>query len=319
VRAIVLGCVLLSVHGCGGDASSPADAAPTADAGHRSDSGGPLDGGTTADTGMRGDAGEIRLGHMSYVPPGLAPTEAARLIVMGDSISAGSGASGRELTYSSLLNRNEDRTWPAAMAEDLESKFGMTPEFLSVADGGDTTAELRNAQIGFVRDRLGVPVRGHSIVVITIGGNDLQGAILTRDDPVGELLDDAITNIRTVVTALQDPTDFPDGTSIYLMNVYDPSDGVAQIDECFFGLALPQFVSALDVWFARYVELGTELGFAVVDALGGFHGHGFYSDDPLNAYYDSGDPTRWFDDDCIHPNDRGHHEIRRLFFEAIDR
>jgi lysophospholipase L1-like esterase len=189
---------------------------------------------------------------------------------------------------------------------------------LSVADGGDTTAELRNAQIGFVRDRLGVPVRGHSIVVITIGGNDLQSAILFRQDPVGKLLDDAITNLRAVVTALQDPTDFPDGTSVYLMNVYDPSDGVAQIDDCFFGMALPQFVSALDVWFTRYVELGTELGFAVIDAHGRFHGHGFYFDDPENPFYDAADPTHWFDD-CIHPNDRGHHEIRRLFFEAIDR
>ena len=32
---------------------------------------------------------------------------------------------------------------------------------------------------------------------------------------------------------------------------------------------------------------------------------------------DRDDATGWFSD-CIHPNDRGHHELRRLFFEAID-
>lgn len=157
MRAIVLGCVLLSIHGCGDDASSPADAAVTADAGNPLDGGAPLDAGSAIDAGPGTDAGEIRRGHMSYVPPGLAPTDAARLIVMGDSISAGAGASERSTTYFSLLNENDDAAWPAAMAEDLESKFGVAPEFLSVADGGDTTAELRNAQIGFVRDRLGVP------------------------------------------------------------------------------------------------------------------------------------------------------------------
>jgi lysophospholipase L1-like esterase len=251
------------------------------------------------------------------VPPGLRPTEAARLIVMGDSISAGSGASATDLTYFALLNRNDDRIWPEATAEDLESKFGVPPEFVSVAVGGHRTTELRNAQIGFLLDELVVPVRGHSIVVITIGGNDMQSAIL-RGDPTGALLDEAIENIRTVIEALQDPADFPDGTSIYLMNVYDPSDGVAQINDCFFDLSLPQLVAALDVWKERYVELGTELGFAVIDAHGRFHGHGFYFDDPENPFYDAADPTHWFDD-CIHPNDRGHHEIRRLFFEAIDR
>jgi hypothetical protein len=53
-----------------------------------------------------------------------------------------------------------------------------------------------------------------------------------------------------------------------------------------------------------------------VDALGHFHGHGNNHDDPENPYYDEEDPSGWFDD-CVHPNDRGHHEIRRLFFEAV--
>jgi lysophospholipase L1-like esterase len=319
VRAVFLVFGFVEVVGCGDDdASGPLDASAPRDTGAMLDSGAAaLDAGAGVDADTPSDAGGVERGHTSYVPPGLAPTEAARLIVMGDSISAGSGASGREQTYFSLLNENDDEAWPDAMAEDLESKFGVTPEFVSVAVGGHTTTTLRNSQVNALRSRLDPPVEGHSIVVITIGGNDLQGAILSPD-PTGEVLDDAMENIRVVIEALQDPEDFPDGTSIYLMNVYDPSDGVAQIEGCFFGLMLPQLVAALDVWSDRYIELGTEMGFAVIDALGRFHGHGFYSDDPENPYYDPADATHWFDD-CIHPNDRGHHEIRRLFFEAIDR
>jgi hypothetical protein len=37
-----------------------------------------------------------------------------------------------------------------------------------------------------------------------------------------------------------------------------------------------------------------------------------------NPYYYADDPTKWFSD-CIHPDNRGHSELRRLFFEAIDR
>ena len=59
------------------------------------------------------------------------------------------------------------------------------------------------------------------------------------------------------------------------------------------------------------------MGFAVIDMLGHFHGHGHNYDHTENPYYDAADPTGWFAD-CIHANDRGHHEIRRLFYEAMD-
>jgi len=36
----------------------------------------------------------------------------------------------------------------------------------------------------------------------------------------------------------------------------------------------------------------------------------------IAPYYDATDPTVWFSD-CVHPNDRGHQELRRVFFEAI--
>ena len=127
----------------------------------------------------------------------------------------------------------------------------------------------------------------------------------------------ALANIGAVVTALQDPARFPDGTSIYVADVYDPSDGTGHVNGCFFDLTLPELITALDVWRDRYIELGTQMGFGIVDMLGHFHGHGYEYATATNPYYDTDDPTLWFAD-CVHPNDIGHDQIRQLFFEAID-
>ena len=61
-----------------------------------------------------------------------------------------------------------------------------------------------------------------------------------------------------------------------------------------------------------------EKGFSVVDLRGHFSGHGFNASDSSVYGHDAEDTSNWFDNDCIHPNDRGHHEIRRLFHAAIE-
>jgi hypothetical protein len=137
---------------------------------------------------------------------------------------------------------------------------------VDVSAGGATTRNLVQ-QTNAVGRALTFPVTGHTVVVLTIGGNDLQASIISGD-PTGESLDAAMLAIRRMVTFFQDPANFADGTSIYLADVYDPSDGEAYIDGCFLGLMLPELVDALFVWRDRYIELGTEMGFAVIDMLG---------------------------------------------------
>ena len=233
--------------------------------------------------------------HGSYVPPDIRPKDARRLIVLGDSISVGGGASERSLAYASLLQNNDDTAWPGERGTSLTAKYGHPVDLI-----------------------LPAPVMGHSIVAITIGGNDFYGRILSLGDPTPALLDTGVKNLRDLVGFLQDRAHFPDGTSIYLMTVFDPSDGVGQTQQCFFGLDLANFIPALDTWRDGYIRLGTEMHFAVIDALGAFHGHGFRHGDMSSRYYYAPDPSLWFSPDCHHPNDRGHNEIRRLFFEAID-
>lgn len=298
--------------------ATTADVAVAVDRGSADDRAASVDVGEAADAAPAVDAGTpVGRGHASMIPAALRPADAARLIVMGDSISAGTGASRRPgLAYGGLLGANDAARWPDAAGLDLAARFGHAVPVVNVAVGGATTGSMRADQPGMLRTRLSLPVRGHSVVVITIGGNDLQLAIISGN-PEGATLTTAINNIRQTVQFLQDPANFPDGASIYVSAVYDPSDGEGYIEGCFFNLRLPTFVTGLNTWRSRYVDLGREMGFGVVDALGHFHGHGHNYAHMDNPFFDRTDPSGWFSD-CIHPNDRGHHELRRLFFEAID-
>ncbi len=305
-----------SLMGCGDDTSGPLDADVGSDAGAMM-----LEGGQDAagDAATRPDAtpdAEVPSSrhHESFIPPGLAPETATRLVVLGDSISDGVGASRSAWIYHALLAENDDEAYPTEAGTDLESLTGASVEVVDVSRGGARARDL-SAQTGAVRRELSLPASGHTVVVLTIGGNDLQTAV-AGGNPTGALLDNAIRDIRGMIEFFQDTDNFSDGASIYLANVYDPSDGEAQIPGCFFGLHLPQLVAALDVWSERFMDLGMEMGFSVVDTLGAFHGHGHHNSNTMNPYYDADDPTKWFDD-CIHPNDRGHHELRRLIYEAM--
>jgi lysophospholipase L1-like esterase len=251
--------------------------------------------------------------HASYVPAAEKPTDAKRIIVLGDSISTGTGASTPGLSYFGLLGKN-DAAWTAELKTSFSARYGHDVDLVNVAVNGATTGSMAQHQLDALGAALGGPAAGHSIVVLTIGGNDLQSAI--TDAFLGGT-DDALANLRTTVTYLQDKAKFPDGTSIYLATVYDPSDGEGHAQGCFLNQTLPTFVTALDTWRTKYIALGTELGFSVVDSLGHFHGHGHNFDHTANPYYQASDATGWFSD-CVHPNDRGHDELRRLFFEAVD-
>jgi hypothetical protein len=314
----ILSTILLAamLPGCAGSSRREDDG--SADAGEDVDRAG--DGDADADDADADDAdtdtGAAPTDHDSYVPDDLRPESAARLVVLGDSISAGQGASSHETTYSALLVENVDGEFPDEAETDLTSRFGAEVELVNVAAGGATTRDLPR-QLGDLEEELGGPPAGHTIVVVTIGGNDLVRALASLQPPDGTVLDRAIEEIGDVA-AWFDPERFPDGVSLYVADVYDPSDGVGSAPECFGGIQIPGLVEALETWRQRYVELATERGFAVVDALGHFRGHGFHYSEPDNQYYDAEDPTPWFYD-CVHPNDRGHSELRRLFFEAIDR
>lgn len=315
---LALACEPVNDSGDGGRRRPGGNGTGTSDGG--SDGGSDVDGGSDGGTDGGSDGGSDggpSTRHSSFVPPGMRPETAARLIVLGDSISAGVGASRASRSYAALLAANDDATWGEESETDLESKFGPGVEYVNVSVSGATTANL-SSQLTSLTNRLKPPVVGHSIAVMTVGGNDLQQAIYWSQPPAGSVLDNAIVNIAVVANHFQDEENYPDGVSLYVAAVYDPSDGAGVVPGCFGGRDLTEFSAALPVWRERYIELGELKDFAVVDVYRAFLGHGYNHYDENNPHYVADDPSLWFVNDCIHPNDRGHHEIRRLFFEAID-
>lgn len=298
--------VALLVVGCG--------AADRTDLGNNGgNDAGPADaGGETIDAGP--------LAHESYVPPDQHPSAAARLIVMGDSISAGVGASRTSLSYFNLLTQN-DNAWSTEGSTSLSTLFGTSVPVVNVAVSGATTASALS-QRDTLTQQLPGPVSGHSIVVITIGGNDMKNLIFSSSQSaVDSTVNNAVSNVRSLMTYLKDSTHFPDGVSIYLAAVYDPSDSSGTLPASCFGQSVTnvRLVTGVESLKARFVLLGQEMGFAVVDALGHFHGHGVEAAKMSDPHYNESNPVTWFYNDCIHPNDAGHNELRRLFFEAIDK
>lgn len=264
-----------------------------------------------------------------FVPSDHHPDNPVRIVYMGDSITAGEGAPSGSQDYPSLLANNDDDAWPDDASLDLSSKYSSFDDVIDVSFGGARLYDLVTDQLSDADQRLDDVVEGETIVVMTAGGNDVNAAVTQiwyaleivgdesmADDAVANLKESMMSQLKDVVDFYKDPDRFPDGSYIYVANVYDPTDGVGLSSECFPGLDLKASLAYLDEINESYVELAQELGFGVIDLHQHFLGHSTYYDDSQSPYYDEQDSTLWFAD-CLHPNQRGHHEIRKLFYSAI--
>lgn len=271
--------------------------------------------GTGTANGTNGGVGyEVDPDVQTFVPDGYLPTAPVRVVYMGDSITAGVGASSFSLEYPSLLEANSDSAWPDHADETLSAAYPTIEEWINVSVGGATTSSMKQNQLSDLEARVGLPAEGETLIFVTIGGNDAQQALLPFAD-VDTIAQAALDNIDDMARWLTDPANFPDGVYVYFTNIYEPSDGTGQ-SQCFFGMDYSDNLAKLDVMNGGLISMGTDIGFAAVDLNGHFRGHGMNNENPTIDAYDEDDPSRWFDNDCLHPNDRGHHEVRRLFYYA---
>ena len=252
--------------------------------------------------------------HLSYVPPAFAPADAARLLILGDSLAFGSGASAERLAFGPLFRTNASDVWPAFDSVALESWYRHPLTYANIAVPGATTDDVVQNQLPILRS--GGPYTGHTIIVLAAGANDLDNRVALAD-PTGPVLDHALANLETIIPALRDSTTFPDGSTVMMMDVYDPTDDTGVAGDCTGPQPIPGLAAAFDVWRTRYTEFAMTHGVAMIDILCRFRGHAWNYNHADNPFYRPSDPTFWFRD-CGHPNDRGEHEIRRLLFETID-
>ena len=242
----------------------------------------------------------------------LAPVP-TRLVFLGDSISAGWGA------LDSYGNIDLSRCYARMLYSDFQQSFPGTA-YVNVAVSGSETDDILHSQLPKTLP-IGVghsyPVRGRTVVAMTIGGNDVKNAFARVQDPrrAVELI---VANLSQIVAFLQDPAHFPDGTDIYLATVYDVTDGVDTLDACLPGLVAPGLADAIKNLNSAYAAFAQRTGITLVDAGGAFYGHGFHYDDPHAPYFCPDDPTLWLSlRDCIHPNNLGHVVLRQLFSAAM--
>ena len=273
-------CALVALSAC--SSATPTEASPTGDAGSNTDA--PL--GTTA-------------GFKTHV-------------ILGDSIS---DRGGEGPFFYDLLDANDDTKYPAFKGKDLATKYGIGPSAIEKhSKGGSKSADLLN-QAKLLPTTLAGPV----LITITIGGNDVIGALADlqlnhTDVPERTAF---TTNLDASLAELTTPGRFGAGVTvkILLTNIYDPSGGNGDFKfssgaSCpgafgFWPAGTPTeplitpWETVVTTVTAKYPQATS------LDLKARFHDHAVPA------------ATTWFYTDCIHPNALGHDQIRQLFWDAV--
>ncbi len=231
------------------------------------------------------------------------PTEVSEVVggvylALGDSIAAGTGASDADST-----------SYVALVAEALPSRYGPTLVLRSLAEGGDTTADLIDK---YLSQAVEVLEQGDvRVVTVTIGGNDLfqySSTPVCIDDPgdpdcplqdglleVTERLDRILGELRaagplTVIVIQLYPNLFSGTGEVNLSGII-VREGAPEVA---FGL-LNDVIA----------EVAGRNGVLLADPRAGFEGRGGELGHLLEPEPDA------------HPNDDGHRVIADAFLEAL--
>jgi hypothetical protein len=182
----------------------------------------------------------------------LGARTAARVVVFGDSVAFGAGASviGTDASpagtdYTALVRQNDDAHWPSRSGRDLVTKFlgyAGAPGSIGyhkLAFGGALTKDVVDKELAKLgkciavpgngcylgaRDRFPSPPPGHTIVIMDGGGNDLLSSQKSGASPwYAPALDGALANLAQAVGQIRQI--FANGVTIYLTLCYDLTDG----------------------------------------------------------------------------------------------
>ncbi len=243
------------------------------------------------------------------------------LVGMGDSVTAGFGASPGKSYFQRLVTNPADE-FPELQSISLSAVFPNL-KATNLAVSGSTSPQHVRTQI----PKLGVhPTNVLGIVVMTTGGNDIihnygksapgEGAMYGA---TWEQASPWITNfsdrLETMVTRITES--FPDGSHIFLANIYDPTDGIGDITNA----GLPAWPDGFRIHeeYNRIIAACAKrhTNVHLVDIRAGFLGHGIHCTQFWREHYDRRDPRYWYLYNLEDPNDRGYDALRRLFLNAM--
>jgi len=248
---------------------------------------------TGADAGTSADAGTL-----ACAP---APT---RLVVLGDSITA----------CSTIGGINGAGCSPHIFHGYVDSNYASGVAYQNYAVGGAVTKDVPDNQL----DNIPTGQAGHVLVLIYIGGNDLQPYIFISDDAAQSRFDtempDILAQWQRIFDFFDDSQAFPDGVTIMMNSQYDP------FDDC---TAAPYNLSPLKIQLlgqfnADLRQLADSHDNVVfTDQHTPYLGHGHHYNVAECPYYiPNAEP--WMED-LIHPNAAGHANLATQWAKTADR
>ncbi|MDC1143139.1 SGNH/GDSL hydrolase family protein [Planctomycetota bacterium] len=242
------------------------------------------------------------------------------MVSLGDSVSTGYGAD-EGMGYFDLMIQNNEESYPEMAGLDLSSVLPNLKVKKSARNASNSLSHLQT-----IRSMKTYPDDVFGIVCITTGGIDLihnygrsapvEGAMFGASHETAKpWIANFEKRLIEMMTMLVDK--FPGGCVVMLANIYDPTDGVGDIEN-----AGPMFW--LDEWpdgLKIHAEFNSIIAHTarahnhvhLVDMYGAMLGHGIHCQEPGNPYYDDDDPTYWYYINLEDPNRRGYDSIRRLF------
>jgi len=284
------------------------DAGAGDDAGHKDDSGDDAGGGDDAGIGDDSSTTTYPIDDLDDV----------RLYInIGDSLAAGYDADGNNGPgghgYSRLILDNHP-DYPAYAQHNLTALFGGV-QYKDVSDSGDTSGEaLDHLEHTSLPD-----VDGDVLVTLTCGGNDFNNDVWTmllraRTEAAA---DDLEQNYTAMVDLLRNKYEKPalGHRVVFLMtNIHDPTGGTGAVPAGFDQGFCETLNNPLFTPTARQTAIDNLVFFnqrlaEIIEGLDGYlvDNHGVFFDHGMNAE----GTERWITDDCTHPSNQGHHQLRR--------
>lgn len=254
--------------------------------------------GPSTDTEDATDDGPATTGEGMCLP---TPT---RVVVLGDSIFTCVTAGGPQA----------DGCAPKMVHNHVSEILGPAA-YENYSVNGAVTEDIPNEQLAQIP--VGMP--GHVLVLIYIGGNDLADYIFASDEDTisgyAEKRPQLDANWETMFAFLQDPANFPDGTTILMNTQYNP------FDDC---TAPPYNLSATKIDMLHMynddlvAKADAQPNAYIADQHGPFLGHGHHRNVPECPHYIP-DAEYWMIDlDLIHPYGAGHVNIGNVLNAVVD-
>ncbi len=234
-----------------------------------------------------------------------------RLVFLGDSITTGTPPTTTAQFYRTILTNNMKKKFGSNLAVQDCSKWG--------ARDGDLAGQIQQC---FPT----TPEQKKTLTVFTMGGNDLADMAGKKEDvqTATAQADQAIADLRSAVTWLKDPKNFPNGSYVVFADVYEYTDLSANLDSCPLastaGLSgtWQTGVAVLTHMDEQYMKVAVDTQTDMIFMEEKFCGHGYENTDSSLQCYQGPNTARWFDISCIHPTPTGHSVIADLFTKTID-